>query len=89
MWLAFIFIFGAIFVIIAGILSGGIFTIVLVPLAVLALAGWVLYAAFGYYASSTGARGRREDAPLPHSGHSNTASRPATPDELVDARQQQ
>ena len=35
MWLAFLVIFGAIFVVIAGVLSGGIFTIVLVPLAVI------------------------------------------------------
>jgi hypothetical protein len=91
MWLAFIFIFGAIFVIVAGILSGGIFTIILVPLAVIAFLSWVVYAAFAYYAgaSSSSPDSPSQVAALPHSYHDNTVPRPTTPDELVDARQQQ
>jgi hypothetical protein len=91
MWLALFVIVGAIFVAIAGVLSGGIFTIILVPLAVIALFAWAGYSALGYL--NTSASPQTEDetgaAPLPHSRHSNTAAPPATPDELVDARQHQ
>jgi hypothetical protein len=88
MWLAFFVIFGAIFVIIAGILSGGIFTIILVPLAVVALIAWGVYSAAGYFATSMSPQSRQGGS-LPHSDHTNTASRPTTPDEFVDARQHQ
>jgi hypothetical protein len=92
MWLALIFIFGAVFVIIAGILSGGIFTIILVPLAIVGFVGWVGYSTLGYLGSSmkspTETQGNAAQS-LPHSDHSQVPSRPATPDEYVDARQQQ
>jgi mannose/fructose/N-acetylgalactosamine-specific phosphotransferase system component IID len=90
MWLAFLFIFGAIFVAIAGVLTGGIFTLVLVPIAIIAIVTAIVYAGLGY-SKGAGTQQEVESAmsdPLPHSGHSNMPSRPNTPDDLVDARQQ-
>ncbi len=89
MWLSFVFFLLLVVVVIGGVLLGGVFTIVLVPIAVL-----VVVAAIGYgmWARSAGAKTTSEEGPgdpLPHSGHRNTAPRPATPDELVDARRQQ
>jgi hypothetical protein len=71
--------------------SGGSFTIVLVPLAVIAVASWAVYSAFGRYESSSGSvsHGQSQAEPLPHSDHGNTVPRPSTPDELVDGPQQQ
>lgn len=91
MWLALFVIVGAIFVAVAGILTGGIFTIILVPLAVIALFAWAGYSALGYLNTSATPQTEAETgaAPLPHSDHRNAPARPATPDELVDARQRQ
>jgi hypothetical protein len=91
MWLTFLYVVGAIFVAIAGVLSGGIFTLILVPLAVIAAVLAIGYAMWGY-ASGAGSQQEVEDSigdPLPHSGHRNVPPRPSTPDELVDARQRQ
>jgi hypothetical protein len=89
MWLAFFFFFGAAFVAIAGILSGGIFTLVLVPIAAIAVLSGIAYVAWGY-AGGAGSQQEVESAmsePLPHSDHSNVPAPPNTPDDLVDARQ--
>jgi hypothetical protein len=90
MWLVFLFFVGAIFVVIAGVLSGGIFTLVLVPIAIVAIVSGIAYAGWGYL-KGAGTQQEVESAmedPLPHSGHSNVPSRPNTPDDLVNARQQ-
>jgi hypothetical protein len=92
MWLVLFVIVGAIFVVAAGVLSGGIFTIILVPLAVVALVAWLGYSALGCYGSSmTSPSETPSEATesLPHSDHTQVPSRPATPDEYVDARQHQ
>lgn len=90
MWLALLFFLGALFVAVAGVLSGGIFTIILVPLAVIAVIGAIAYTALGY-AGGAGSQQEVEAArsdPLPHSEHQNVAPAPNTPDDLVDARRQ-
>jgi hypothetical protein len=91
MWLAFPFFVVVIFMLVGGVLFGGIFTIVLVPLAFI-----VMVSAVGYLmwaraagASATVDEQRVAQEPLPHSSHSNSPAAPATPDELVDARQGQ
>ena len=90
MWLAFLFFVVAVFVAIAGVLSGGVFTIILVPVAVIAIIGGIVYSALGV-AAGAGTQQEVEEArsqPLPHSGHSNVAARPTTPTEIADARRQ-
>jgi hypothetical protein len=92
MWLVLLVVAGAIFVALAGILSGGIFTIILVPLAVIAIVSWAGYSALGYYGSSMRSPSETQAdtaESLPHSDHTQVPSRPATPDEYVDARQHQ
>jgi hypothetical protein len=85
----FILIFG----IVGSVLSGGIFTIVLLPLGVIALISAVVFGAFGR--SAQGRHGASTHAgsstarPLPASEHRNTAAAPTTPDELADARRVQ
>jgi flagellar basal body-associated protein FliL len=90
MWLGLLGIVIAVFVAIAGVLTGGIFTIILVPLAVIAIVATVVYAMWGY-AAGAGTQQEAESLgdPLPHSEHTNAALRPNTPDELVNARQRQ
>jgi hypothetical protein len=91
MWLAFPLIFALVFALIGGVLLGGVFTLVLVPLVIV-----IAVSAFGYaiWARAAGAAGSKEQPgtagePLPHSSHQNAPAAPATPDELVDARQKQ
>jgi hypothetical protein len=94
MWLAVVLILAIVFMVIAGILSGGIFTIVLVPLAGIAAVTGLAYA---MWARATGAGSQQEAEvtadsvpdPLPHSEHSNAPAAPDTPGQLVDARRRQ
>jgi hypothetical protein len=87
MWLYIFVIPLAIIMIIGGLLAGGIFTIVFLPLAVIIAAAAVIYT---MWASATDKRhipGEREGVdPLPHTAHRNTGAAPSTPDQLVDAR---
>lgn len=91
MWLAFPLFVAILFMLIGGVLLGGVFTLVLVPLAIIAAIsalGWAVWA------RATGAVGTKEEPgtagePLPHSSHRNQSAAPATPDELVDAKQKQ
>ena len=94
MWLAVVLIVAIVFMVIAGILSGGIFTIILVPLAAItAISGF----AYAVWARASGAASQQQAEvtadsvpdPLPHSAHRNLAPAPSTPDQLVDARRQQ
>jgi hypothetical protein len=89
MWLSIGFAVLAVFVVVGAVLLGGVFTLVLVPIAAI-----TVFAAFAFSwwtrarGSGSGARERRP-TPLPHSEHSNTASVPTTPAELTDARRLQ
>jgi len=92
MWLYVLAFFILIFGIVGSVLSGGIFTIVLLPLGVIALISAVVFGAFGR--SAQGRQGGSTNAastgrPLPASEHSNTAAAPTTPGEIADARRVQ
>jgi hypothetical protein len=90
MWLYILAFFVLIFGIVGTILSGGIFTIVLVPLGVIAVISAFVFGAFGRGAQDRA--GASTDAspstgrPLPATEHSNTPSAPTTPEELTEAR---
>jgi hypothetical protein len=92
MWLYILAFFVLIFGIVGSVLSGGIFTIVLIPLGIIALVSAVAYGAWGRAAQRQ--QGASNDAkpspgrPLP-TGHSNAAAAPTTPDELAEARRVQ
>ena len=90
MWLAFRFFIVILFILVGGVFLGGIYTIVLVPLVFV-----VAVSAVGYlmWARAAGDRATIDpeptvQEPLPHSSHSNSPAAPASPNELVDARQQ-
>ena len=74
-----------------GVLTGGIFTIVILPLGVIALVTafvvslWVRSQQGG--ASDAEEAPASQEAPLP-TGHSNTATAPSTPEDLVNARRE-
>ena len=91
MWL-YIFAFALlVFGIVGSILSGGIFTIAIVPLGVVALITAVI--ASMWARAQQGRAGHNNETssgerPLP-TGHSNTAAAPSTPEQLVDARREQ
>ena len=93
MWLYVLAFFLLIFGIVGSVLSGGIFTIVLIPLAVVALISAVVFGALGRGAQSQqGASSKQSSStgrPLPSSQHSNTSSRPTTPEEITEARRVQ
>ena len=79
--------------VVGGTLAGGVYTIVLIPLAVIALASWALYALWAR--ASAGRQGAETDAthtadrPLPHRPRRPTARVRARPEDLVDARRAQ
>ena len=92
MWLYILVFAVLIFGIIGTILSGGIFTIVLLPLGIIAVISALVFGGFGR--SAQRGQGGSSDGktspgrPLP-SGHSNAASAPSTPDDLTEARRVQ
>ncbi|MGZ4184764.1 MAG: hypothetical protein ACXVFQ_01270 [Solirubrobacteraceae bacterium] len=92
MWLYILAFFLLIFGIGGSIVSGGIFTIVLLPLGIIALVSAIGFGAFSR--SEQGRHGASTDTkpsagrPLP-TGHSNTPSAPSTPDDLTEARRVQ
>jgi hypothetical protein len=93
MWLYILAFVLLIFAIVGSVLSGGIFTIVLLPLGIIALISAVVFGAFGRGALSRhGASSEQSSStgrPLPSSAHSNTPAAPNTPDELTEARRVQ
>ena len=92
MWLYLIAGFLLLIGIVGGVLSGGIFTIVLLPLGAVVLIGAVIAAMWsraqqGQAGGETEASGT-EHEPLRHTP-SQTPSAPTTPEQLVDARRGQ
>lgn len=75
--------------VVGGAFAGGIYTIVLIPLAVIALFAAIVYGYFTGGAQRHAEQGRghsrRPPAP-PTAQHDASASAPSTPEELVDAR---
>lgn len=96
MWLYMIAGFLVLVGIVGGLASGGIFTLIFIPLGLIMLIAAVLFGMWGR-ASRAGAgaetRGGSETtrsgpAPLPHTPSHGPAA-PSTPDDLVDARRAQ
>jgi hypothetical protein len=86
MWLGLVLIIIVAAALAASIVSGGIFTIVVLPVAVIIA---VVAAAFSLWGRASGrskGRDRGDPAPLPPSSHRNTAPAPTTPDQIVDAK---
>jgi hypothetical protein len=89
MWL---YIVGIVLVIfgLAGLVAGGIYTIVLVPLGLIAIASAFFYAMWSR--ASEGAAGAETDAhpttnrPLPHAPRRESGHVPTSPEALTDAR---
>ena len=87
MWLYIFVIPLAIVMFVGGLLAGGIYTIVFLPIAVIIAAAAVLYTMWASSHEPSQIRAEQERVePLPHTGHANSAPAPATPDQLVDAR---
>lgn len=89
MWLAFPVIVLLVLGILGGLVVGGIYAAILIPLALIIGVG-----GFGYSIWASRRQGALPDErggvdPLPHSGHSNTAPTPSSPDQLVDAKRTQ
>ncbi len=89
MWLSFPVLILVILMIIGGIIGGGVFTLVLVPVA--AIIFIVSIVVSGWSRSQEGGENPSEASltgdPLPHSGRRNMPASPASPDDLVNARQ--
>jgi hypothetical protein len=87
MWLYIFVIPLAIVMFIGGLLGGGIFTIVFLPIAVIIAAAAIIYTMWASSTEPQNIPGERERVqPLPHTAHRNTPAAPSTPDQLVDAR---
>jgi hypothetical protein len=93
MWLYLILAALVVLAIVGGTLAGGIFTIVLVPLAVIALVSAVIYAMWGRAAQGTAGgettATHTSDRPLPHSYRRPAGRAPSSPERLADARRGQ
>ncbi len=76
------------FGIVGGIAGGGIFTIVLLPIAAIVLVAGVAYRGMGH-AAGGGNPVAADPPPLPTSSPNDPARVTATPDDLVDARRAQ
>jgi hypothetical protein len=76
-----------------GTLAGGIYTIVLVPLAMIALVSAVVYAIWGRAlqgsAQGTGGGAHAGSRPLPHNRRRPSGRAPSSPERLADARRRQ
>ncbi len=87
MWLYIFVIPLAIILIIGGLLAGGVYTIVFLPIAVIIAVGSILYTMWASSQRSPNlSREREQVSPLPHTGHANTAATPSSPEQLTDAR---
>jgi hypothetical protein len=90
MWLLFIALPLFVLLLVAGLVAGGIYAAVLVPIAVVIGGGAAVYTMWGRSTHPSNIPSERDHVkPLPHSDHSNVAATPSTPDQLVDARRHQ
>jgi hypothetical protein len=79
--------------VVGGTLAGGVYTIVLIPLAVIVIISAVVYAMWGRAmqadaGASTDASATSTE-PLPHQRQRPTGRAPSSPEGLADARRQQ
>jgi predicted lipid-binding transport protein (Tim44 family) len=88
MWLLVVIAFLGLVAILGGAFAGGIFTIVLIPLAVIAFVTAVAYTYFSGSAQRRASGERRRDRPPapPTAQQPSSVARPSTPEELADAR---
>lgn len=88
MWLLVVIAFLGLLAIVGGTLAGGIFTIVLIPLAVIAFVTVVGYSYFGGAAErrASGERSRGRPPAPPTAQQPSSVARPSTPEDLADAR---
>jgi hypothetical protein len=93
MWFYPLVLFLVILAVIGGTLAGGIFTIVLVPLAAIVLVSAVVYGLWGRaLAGSAGGADEAThapDRPLPHRFGRPSGRAPSSPERLADTRRQQ
>jgi hypothetical protein len=93
MWFYPIVLLLVILAIVGGTLAGGIFTIVLVPLAGIAFVSAIVYSLWGraLQGSARGGTGASSstDTPLPHERRRPSGRAPSSPQRLADARRQQ
>jgi hypothetical protein len=93
MWFYPLLILLVILAIVGGTLAGGVFTLVLIPLAVIAAASAILYAMWGRSMESRAGASTDGTAttvePLPHQRQEPSGREPTTPEALADARRQQ
>ena len=88
MWLLIVVAFLALLGGVGGAFAGGIFTIVLIPIAVIALFTAIAYTYFSGTAqrAARGERGRKRPAAPPTAQQPASAPAPTTPEQLADAR---
>jgi hypothetical protein len=93
MWFYPLLIVIVILAIVGGTLAGGIFTIVLIPLAVIVAVSVIVYAMWGRaMQANAGARthaSQTKTEPLPHQRQRPSGRAPSSPEGLADARRQQ
>jgi hypothetical protein len=88
MWLYLVGVVLAVLAIAGTVLGGGIFTIVLIPLAAIALISAVAASVLGR-AAQPGGDGTGEEPALPHDRPREPGHVPTTPERLADARRVQ
>jgi hypothetical protein len=89
MWLFLVGLIIVIVALVAGLLAGGIFTIIFLPVAVIILGGALVFYMWGRSGDRSRVPGEGEPVrPLPHTQHANTAAPPSSPDQLADSRRQ-
>jgi hypothetical protein len=92
MWLSVGFAFLLVLIIVGSFLLGGVFTIILIPLALIAGMAAVGYVMWGRAQGSADSQAEAHSGgpdPLPVSGHQNVGDTPASPGDLTDARRLQ
>lgn len=75
--------------IVGGIAAGGIFTIVLLPIAAIILLGSIAYRGMGHAAERGAGGSSGGPGPLPHSSPTDPARVQSSPEGLADARRAQ
>jgi hypothetical protein len=75
--------------VIGAFVTGGIFTIVLIPLGLIALVAAIAYRGLGHAAETRVSGGTSTDAPLPHNSPTEPGRVHTSPEELADARRGQ
>jgi hypothetical protein len=88
MWLFWFLLPLAIVMVIGGLLAGGIYTIVFLPIAVIIIGTVMVFRMYGKSPDRRRLPRDQSTAPGPSTGHVNVAPSPNSPGELTDARRQ-